>query len=686
MIHRAETVLATGKEIKPIKVLPLVTQNRQVQKFRTFYNSKRRFYRFSLHLLSAGLFTCFNLFTANAQNCPPNIDFETGTFDGWTCYTGSVADVGGRNVISIFPSGGPVPGRHTMYSANTGNGIDPYGGFPVNCPNGSGHSIRLGNNSAGGEAEGISYEFTIPANVNVYSLIYHYAVVFQDPNHQQQQQPRMEIEITNVTDNTIIYCSSFTFIPYGSLLPGFFLSPFPADSTPVWCKDWSAVSINLNGNAGKTIRLFFKTADCTFTRHFGYAYIDVNSECSDEFVGATYCPDDTAVNVVAPYGYQNYTWYDSTFTQILGTQQTLTFSPPPAVGTTIAVEVIPYNGYGCFDTLYARLVDTLTVTANAGRDTLSCNHIPVQIGALPKPGLVYQWTPANGLNNPYIANPLSAPDTTTTYILTTSHNGGGCVDKDTVVVRSSIIDNSLELVGKPAFCLNSVDSAVLWVLPTESIQWFKDNIPVNGANQRSYKVTQSGSYYALLFNSQGCSITTPKQNIFIDKAKPGIRYPVQYAVINKPLTLQARQFGGTVLWSPGTSLDTRTSYTPVFKGPTDQLYIIEIKTTTGCVTVDTQLVITVPKVEIYVPNAFTPNHDGKNDLLRPILMGVKELHYFKIYNRWGQLLYEMKTDQPGWNGTLNGMPQSTQVVVWLAEGLGVDGTIYRRKGTSVLVR
>ncbi len=58
-------------------------------------------------------------------------------------------------------------------------------------------------------------------------------------------------------------------------------------NAPIWYKDWTAVSINLDGLAGKTIRLFFKTADCTFRRHFGYAYIDVNAECSGEFVGAT---------------------------------------------------------------------------------------------------------------------------------------------------------------------------------------------------------------------------------------------------------------------------------------------------------------------------------------------------------------------------------------------------------------
>ena len=656
-----------------------------MQKIKTFYKNKRRFYRSSfLQLLLTGFFIC-PVYLSRAQNCPPNIDFETGTFAGWICYTGSVAAVGTQNVISITPSG-PVPNRHTMYSSVPGDGLDPYGGFPVNCPNGSGHSIRLGNDLGGGEAEGISYEFTIPANTNVYSLIYHYAVVFQDPNHEEYQQPRMEIEITNVSDNTVISCSSFTFHPYGSLLPGFFVSPNPSDGTPVWCKDWSAVSIDLNGMAGQTIRLFFKTADCTFRRHFGYAYIDVNSECSDEFVGATYCPDDTTVNVTAPYGYQNYTWYNNTFTQVLGTQQTISFSPPPAVGTTIAVEVVPFNGYGCLDTLYARLIDTLTVRAMAGGDTLSCNHDPVPIGAIPKPGLVYSWAPAAGLSNPAISNPLASPDTTTVYVLTANHDGGGCVDRDTVVVKSAIIDGSVQLIGKAIYCLGNNDSSILRVQPTDSIQWFKDNIAINGANKPDYRVTQSGSYYARLFNSLGCSIATAKQNILIDKARPGIRYPLEYAVIDLPITLEARQFGTTILWSPGINLDTRTSYTPVFKGSAEQEYTIQITTATGCLTVDTQLVKTVKSVEIYVPSAFTPNHDGLNDVLRPTLMGIKQLHYFRVYNRWGQLLFETKAEHSGWDGMVKAVSQATQVVVWIVEGLGVDGRVYLKKGTSTLVK
>lgn len=639
-----------------------------------------------LQIFFASSIACITTFTANAQSCPYNIDFETGTFDGWTCYIGNVAAVSGENVISIYPSGGPVNNRQTMYSQANRGELDPYGGFPVLCPNGSNHSIRLGNDLAGGEAEGISYDFTIPANKNVYSLIYYYAVVFQDPNHLEFQQPRMEIEITNLTDNTNISCSSFTWIPYGSILPGFFESPNPGGNTPVWCKDWTAVTLNLNGLAGKTIRLFFKTADCTFVRHFGYAYIDVGSECSDEFTGAVYCPGDSTIHVTAPFGFQTYTWYDSSFSNVLGTQQTIQFTPPPAVGTRIAVELVPYNGYGCLDTLYARLVDTLTIKANAGPDVLSCNRTPVQIGEIPKPDLIYSWSPPVGLNDANISNPFATPDATTAYMLTVRNLGGGCIDHDTVIVRAANIDNSLQLIGKAAYCFDSDDSSVLRVNTADSIQWYRNRTAILGATNTTYKATQSGSYSAMLFSNTGCNISTSDQPVYIENPKAGITYPVEYAVKKYPLTLEARNFGASYLWNPIVNLDNPSNESPVFKGITDQLYTIQITTAAGCVTVDTQLVKVIDKVEIYVPSAFTPNGDGRNDFLRPTLMGVKELRYFRIYNRWGQLLYESKTTLPGWNGMIGSIQQPSEVVVWEAEGIGVDGNIYLKKGTSVLIR
>ena len=801
----------------------------------------------------------FILFTfsisSSAQDCPPNIDFEQGTFDGWTCYTGGVAAINGVNVITLSPSG-PASNRHTMLSAFPGNGNDPFGHFPVNCPNGSGHSIKLGNTTGGAEAEGMSYEFTIPAGVNEYNLIYHYAVVFQDPNHQQAEQPRMEIEITNVTDGKVITCSSFAFFPYGTPLPGFEMSDDPGGSTPVWFKNWSAVSINLDNNAGKKIRLFFKTADCTFRRHFGYAYIDVNSECSGKFEGASFCPDDTVLNVVAPYGYQGYTWYNSNFSQVLGTQQILNFVPPPPASTTVAVVLVPYNGYGCLDTLYADLKDNLVVVADAGKDTVSCNHNPVPIGGPPKLGVNYHWTPAAGLSNPDVANPLALPDVTTTYVVTARSNGGGCLQTDTVTVKASLVDNRITLLGKADYCIGSGDSAVLVVQPADSIQWFKDEIAIPGATATIYRVTQTGNYYALLFGGYGCILQTlqqqiniasipvanftlnnPEQCLFgnqfifknnstnavgpmfyqwlfgdgneaatrditysykvagnynvklvvssivgvcadsttiqviihpnavaafavaptcidlpaniinntvdtlgspinykwtfsngqtstlrnpplpvytaagnynislsvsseqcpfpvhtsihtlvVEAPRPASRYPVEYAVTNFPLDLHARTFGETVLWTPAINLDDAKNVNPVFKGNTEQQYNIDIKTKAGCITTDTQLVKLVKNVEIFVPNAFTPNSDGINDILKPVFFGVKQLHYFRVYNRWGQLFYQTQTLKQGWDGTFKSMKQEMQTVVWMLEAVGLDGITYTRQGTSVLLR
>ena len=91
-------------------------------------------------------------------------------------------------------------------------------------------------------------------------------------------------------------------------------------------------------------------------------------------------------------------------------------------------------------------------------------------------------------------------------------------------------------------------------------------------------------------------------------------------------------------------------------------------------------------MEVYVPTAFTPNNDGLNDFLRPIVMGIKEIQRFAVFNRWGQLIFDTKTERPGWNGLLMGSPMPSQAVVWMFEGVGVDNKKYIRKGTSVLIR
>ncbi|MCC6760818.1 MAG: hypothetical protein IT252_06355, partial [Chitinophagaceae bacterium] len=81
-----------------------------------------------------------------AQTCPPNIDFEKGTLDGWRFFSGSVLDQGGINVFDLTESPTPEPGRHTIIPAATA-GLDPFGNFPMRSPNGSDYCVMLGNNT-----------------------------------------------------------------------------------------------------------------------------------------------------------------------------------------------------------------------------------------------------------------------------------------------------------------------------------------------------------------------------------------------------------------------------------------------------------------------------------------------------------------------------------------------------------
>lgn len=684
--------------IKLIQATPLfflnlntgsVTADRVYLSKRIVMNNPNSILRINTNFLSCSLKVFvlgFYCFAVKAQDCPDNIDFETGTFQGWTCYVGFVIEQGAKNVITLSPSGQAINNRHTMYSSYPGNGLDPYGNFPINCPNSSGHSIKLGNDEGGALAEGVSYKFTIPANENLFTIIYNYAIVFQEPPHLEYQQPRFEIQVTNLTKNEIISCSSFEFRPFGPLIPGFELSDKPINNEPIWFKRWTPVSINLNGHAGETIQLFFKTADCTYFDHFAYAYIDVNSECNGRFTGAKYCPDDTLINLIAPSGYRNYTWYNNTFTQVLSTTPTLSLSPQVALGTSTPVVVVPYYGYGCLDTFYAKVTDTLTVNANAGPDRICCNNDSVLIGSPSVPGLSYSWNPSQGLSNPTISNPLTSPVSPTAYVLTANSTGGGCVNHDTVFVNTSFISDSLQVIGKLNYCLDSGDSLIFRVRNADSIQWFRDNFVINGANQQEYKLTQTGTYYAALYNKDGCSVNTPKKMVNVDHAKPGINYPIKYALASTPINLDARTFGNIVLWKPSFNLNNPNIASPLFTGISDQLYSIDIRTNAECTTVDTQFVKIISHCDIYVPTAFTPNQDGLNDILRPLLIGIKDFHFFKIFNRWGQLLFETKSSGSGWDGKLNATPLPAQVVVWMAEGIGLDNKVYFKKGISTIVR
>jgi gliding motility-associated-like protein len=158
------------------------------------------------------------------------------------------------------------------------------------------------------------------------------------------------------------------------------------------------------------------------------------------------------------------------------------------------------------------------------------------------------------------------------------------------------------------------------------------------------------------------------------------------AVSNRDLPLEARGFGAVYAWTPSTGLSRSDTARPVFRSDREQDYRVRIETVTGCVTVDSLLVRMFPSSEVYVPRAFSPNGDGHNDLLEVFLVGIREVRYFRVFNRWGQLVYETTGRMQLWDGQVRGVRQPADSYVWMADCVTEEGVRIVRRGQVVLIR
>ena len=374
------------------------------------------------YLLTLIIIVCSNLVNAQINNCPPNIDFELGNLDNWKFELGQCCPV------VTTPTTGAIAGRIDLM---TGTGLDPYGKFPV-VPSGSGkHTLRLGNSSSGGKAEKAIYKFTVPAQTDNYSLIYKYAVVFEDPSHPASEQPRFEVKIYNAADNTVLPCAEYTYVATASL-PGF--QPAPGTSS-VWFKDWSTASIDLSDYAGETLIAEFTTADCGYGGHFGYAYVDLS--CGLFNVNAVLCENDSAIIVNGPAGFDQYLWYNKDYSVLMGTDQQNTISYNSGLDE-INLVILPYVGFGCPDTLNTNIILS-DFDIKMPRDIKVCDKLPVPLPVQVKGNsstYSYNWTPTYGLSCSSCPEPILTPAQRQLYNLEVVDQYG-CIKKDSIIIEPS---------------------------------------------------------------------------------------------------------------------------------------------------------------------------------------------------------------------------------------------------------
>ncbi|HTF29921.1 MAG TPA: T9SS type B sorting domain-containing protein, partial [Flavitalea sp.] len=92
------------------------------------------------------------------------------------------------------------------------------------------------------------------------------------------------------------------------------------------------------------------------------------------------------------------------------------------------------------------------------------------------------------------------------------------------------------------------------------------------------------------------------------------------------------------------------------------------------------------ETEVFVPKAFTPNNNNKNDKLTPRFINVKEFKYFRIYNRWGQLIFQTNVNGEGWDGTFKGVRQPMETYNWILECIDDNGENIKKSGKTILIR
>jgi gliding motility-associated-like protein len=156
------------------------------------------------------------------------------------------------------------------------------------------------------------------------------------------------------------------------------------------------------------------------------------------------------------------------------------------------------------------------------------------------------------------------------------------------------------------------------------------------------------------------------------------------AILGKPHQLNATG-AYRYLWSPVSVLDNPFIPNPKAVINQDTRFIVEGTDELGCKGYDTVFLKVYKGPTYYIPNAFSPNGDGLNDIFRPIPVGIEYTEFFRVYNRWGKLIHESNDFLKGWSGSYNGVKQPIGAYIWVIRGKSVSGEFIDMKGTVILV-
>ena len=357
---------------------------------------------------------------------------------------------------------------------------------------------------------------------------------------------------------------------------------------------------------------------------------------------------------------------------------------------TYNVRFIAGTAVGCFDTAFHTIVIRPVPVINATNSLTLCLGSSVQLNVTGAAN--YQWIPAQGLSCSTCPNPIASPLVTTPYVVS-STNAFGCAAYDTVVV-TVIQPMNLVVTPNDSICIGA--SSNLLASGATTYSWTPGaTLSSTTAANPVATPTITTSYRVVGYDGFNCFTDTafvvvavgnfPTVNLGPDLTlSTGTIHPLNSTVTNGPIAQW--------LWQPAADLNCNTCPLPLATIKKDVTYTVLVTTAYGCTASDTVSIKTFcENSQVFIPNAFTPDGDGINDVLMVRGKGIVSVKSFRIFNRWGELVFERSNFAPniasfGWNGRVRGVVGPPDVFVYTAEVICENGTTYTYKGNTSIIK
>ncbi len=339
------------------------------------------------------------------------------------------------------------------------------------------------------------------------------------------------------------------------------------------------------------------------------------------------------------------------------------------------------------------LIDNMVITP--ANDTTICVGQSVALQPqLSTEASIFQWSTipdsslVSTLNDATIKNAIATPADTTTYVLHAIW--GVCSRNDTITVN--ILHKPVPYAGLDTTVCSDRTTAVLYgsatnLSGTVNYAWSDTTnlqTPHNDVTIATPTLTET--FTLTVTDNYGCNFSvTDDVTVFVRDPVPAFAGNDTIAVINEPHQLLGS--GGVAYdWLPAYPLNLASIANPLATLDHDQQFTLTVTDDIGCIGHDTMFVRVYPGPAYHVPNAFSPNGDGLNDIFRVVPAGISNTEWFRVFNRFGQLVFETNQWLKGWDGTFKGKKQPMGNYVWMLKGTDKNGKVIEMKGTVLLIQ